>query len=151
MPADIRRLGPGDDDAVLAARALFDHEPDAQATRRFLAEPTHHLLVAYGPWGEPAGFVSGVEMTHPDKGTEMFLYELGVDEPLRRRGIGRALVEALAALARERGCYDMWTATEPANIPARATYARAGAKLTPEQVVAEWDFGGAGRQHVRPA
>ena len=29
----------------------------------------------------PVGFVSGVEMTHPDKDTEMFLYELAVDEP----------------------------------------------------------------------
>ena len=85
---------------MLAARSLFDHEPDIDATRQFLAEPTHHLLVAYDPAGEPVGFVSGVEMTHPAKGTEMFLYELGVGEPARRQGIGRSLVEALAKGAR---------------------------------------------------
>jgi ribosomal protein S18 acetylase RimI-like enzyme len=144
---EIRLLAAGDEDAVLAARALFDHEPGIDATRRFLAEPTHHLLVAYDAAGEPVGFVTGVELTHPDKGTEMFLYELGVDERARRQGVGRSLVEALAALARERGCYDMWTATEPDNLAAQATYLRAGAQVIPPQVVVEWDFGGAARQH----
>jgi aminoglycoside 3-N-acetyltransferase I len=93
MGVEIRLLDTGDEDAVLAARALFDHEPDIDATRRFLAEPTHHLLVAYDPAGTPVGFVSGVEMTHPDKGTEMFLYELGVDEPARRRDFGGAALQ----------------------------------------------------------
>ena len=45
----------------------------------------------------------------------MFLYELGVDEPVRRRGIGSSLVEALAELARERGCYGMWVLTDEDN------------------------------------
>jgi hypothetical protein len=31
----------------------------------------------------PVGMVTGVETTHPDKGTEMFLYELAVDETAR--------------------------------------------------------------------
>ena len=44
----------------------------------------------------PVGMISGVETTHPDKGTEMFLYELGVDEDARRRGVATALVNALA-------------------------------------------------------
>jgi ribosomal protein S18 acetylase RimI-like enzyme len=145
----IRRLESGDEEAVLAARALFDHEPDVEATRRFLADPSHHLLVAYDAAGEPVGFVTGVELTHPDKGTEMFLYELGVDAAARRRGIGRSLVEALAGLARERGCYDMWTATETDNVAARATYLRAGAQATDPQLVLEWDLGGAARQHDR--
>jgi aminoglycoside 3-N-acetyltransferase I len=88
MRIDVRRLGPGDEEAVLAARSLFDHAPDAEATRRFLGEPTHHLLIAYDDAGHPVGFVSGVEMTHPDKGTEMFLYELAVDPSTRRPGAG---------------------------------------------------------------
>jgi ribosomal protein S18 acetylase RimI-like enzyme len=148
MSVEIRLLGAGDEHAVLAARPLFDHEPEADATRRFLAEPTHHLLVAYDAAGVPVGFVSGVEMTHPDKGTEMFLYELGVDEATRRQGIGRALVEALAALAEERGCYDMWTGTDIDNVAARAAYARAGGRTSPAQLIFEWDFGGAARQHA---
>jgi hypothetical protein len=41
----------------------------------------------------------------------------------------------------------MWTATEPDNLAAQATYLRAGARVIPSQVVVEWDFGGAARQH----
>ena len=142
MEVDVRRLGPGDEDAVYAARALFDEAPEGEATRRFLAEPTHHLLVAYGEGAVPLGFVSGVEITHPDKGTEMFLYELGVDESARRQGVGRALVQALAALAREHGCYDMWVLADADNQAARATYARAGGREASRPVLLEWLFEG---------
>ena len=88
----IERLGPDDVDRVAAAEALFDDAIDAETSRAFLADDRHHLLVAFD--GEaPAGFVTGVELLHPDKpGPEMFLYELGVDEAFRGRGIGRALV-----------------------------------------------------------
>ena len=123
-----------------AAGFLFDDAPEPEATRRFLAEPTHHLLVAYDTAGRPLGFVSGVETTHPDKGTEMFLYELGVDEPARRQGVGSALVRALAGLARERGCYGMWTGTDSDNVAARATYARTGAGTSPPQLMIEWSL-----------
>ncbi len=126
---------------MLAAGSLFDGEPNREATRRFLSERAHHLLIAYDEGGEPVGFVSGVETTHPDKGTEMFLYELGVDGPARRQGIGRSLVEALARLAEERGCYGMWTGTEPDNIAALGTYESAGAATAPPAVMLEWSFG----------
>jgi ribosomal protein S18 acetylase RimI-like enzyme len=140
MDVDIRRLGAGDEQAVLAAGALFDEPPRIGATRRFLGEADHHLLVAYDPAGTPVGFVSGIETTHPDKGTEMFLYELGVDEPARRRGIGRVLVEALASLARERGCYGMWTGTESVNEAALATYRSAGGEASLGTVILDWDL-----------
>ena len=60
-------------------------------------------------------------MTHPDKGTEMFLYELAVDEPWRRQGIGAALVTALGDVAQQRGCYGMWVLTEDSNRAAITT------------------------------
>ena len=125
MDIEVRRLGPGDEEAVRAARTLFDAPPQPEATQRFLAEPANHLLVGYDEAGVPVGFVSGVELTHPDKGTEMFLYELGVDESSRGRGVGRTLVEALAAVGREAGCYDMWVLADADNAAAQATYARA--------------------------
>src|SRR3954451_20754247 len=88
---------------VQAAAHLFDAPPLPAATGRFLAEPTHHLLFAYDGDGRAVGMVSGVEMTHPDKGTEMFVYELGVIPAARLQGVGTALVRALAELARARG------------------------------------------------
>jgi aminoglycoside 3-N-acetyltransferase I len=142
MDVEIRRLGTADEAAVHAAAFLFDDAPLPEATRRFLSEPTHHLLIAYEAGGRPLGFVSGVETTHPDKGTEMFLYELGVDDAARGRGVGRSLVEALAALARARGCHGMWTGTETGNVAARRTYEGAGARVTPPQLIVEWSFGG---------
>jgi ribosomal protein S18 acetylase RimI-like enzyme len=136
---DITRLGPGDADRVLASASLFDHSPRRDWTALFLSRDGHHLLVASVD-GVDAGFVTGVEMTHPDKGSEMFLYELGVAEPYRRRGVGRALVEALAEIARERGCYGMWVATGADNVAALATYGTAGAAAPEPGVTLAWRF-----------
>jgi ribosomal protein S18 acetylase RimI-like enzyme len=126
-------------DEVVAAGPLFDGPAIPEATTRFLSEPTSHLCVAY-EGDEPAGFVSGVETTHPDKGTELFLYELAVDERFRRRGIGAALVRALAERARDRGCYGMWVLTDRENAAALATYRRAGAAEESDQVMFGWDL-----------
>ena len=134
---EIRRLGPSDGAVVRAAASLFDHTPRPDATARFLHDPRHHLLIAFVD-GAPAGFVSGVEMTHPDKGTEMFLYELGVDARFRRRGLGRRLTEDLAALARARGCYGMWVLTDDANEAAVRTYLGAGARRATAQRMLAW-------------
>jgi ribosomal protein S18 acetylase RimI-like enzyme len=124
---------------VATAEHLFDNSVRPEWTERFLTTDGHHLLLAYAEEAV-AGFVSGVETVHPDKGTEMFLYELAVAEPYRRRGIGRALVERLAALARERGCYGMWVGVEAGNDVALAAYRSAGGKDDGTCTVMTWDF-----------
>jgi ribosomal protein S18 acetylase RimI-like enzyme len=118
----VTRLGEADAERVHAAAHLFDDAPDAEATELFLHDPRHHLLIAYVDQ-EPAGFVSGVEIIQPDKGVEMMLYEIGVDDPYRRRGIGRDLVRHLAALAWERDCAALFVLTEHDNVAALAMYA----------------------------
>jgi ribosomal protein S18 acetylase RimI-like enzyme len=124
---------------VMAASDLLDSPAREDATRRFLDQPDHHLLVAYLD-GDPVGMVSGVELTHPDKGAEMFLYELGVAEGFRGRGIGRRLVAALADLAREAGCYGMWVLTDDENTAALAAYRAAGGTPDPLQRMLTWTF-----------
>jgi ribosomal protein S18 acetylase RimI-like enzyme len=126
-------------DMVKAAGHLFDTSPQEGATQRFLADERHHLLIAYVD-DFPAGMITGVEMTHPDKGTEMFLYELGVHEAFRGRGVGKALVAALADLARERACYGMWVITDEDNAPALSTYRHTGGMPEKDQVVLVWTF-----------
>jgi ribosomal protein S18 acetylase RimI-like enzyme len=126
--------------AVHRAAELFDAPPLPAATERFLAEAGHHLLFAYDDSGQAIGMISGVEMTHPDKGTEMFVYELGVAPAARLQGAATALVRALAGIARERGCYGMWVGTEPGNGAALATYRRAGATEEAPFVLLSWDL-----------
>jgi ribosomal protein S18 acetylase RimI-like enzyme len=136
------RIEPVTDAATVFAGAhLYDAPPVPEATRRFLDDPRHHLLYAYDADGQPVGMVSGVETTHPDKGTEMFLYELSVAPQARRGGVATALVRALAELARTRGCYGMWVGTEPDNVAALATYRRAGGADEASFVAFTWDFG----------
>ena len=139
---DIRAMGPGDDAKVVAASHLFDGPAKPDATARFLAEPGHHLLLAYdgADPDRPVGMVTGVETTHPDKGTEMFLYELAVDDAAQGRGIGRTLVAALADLARERGCYGMWVLTDDDNPAAVKAYTAAGGSLEPLTRLIAWTF-----------
>jgi [ribosomal protein S18]-alanine N-acetyltransferase len=136
---DIRRVTEVDD--VLAASAHFDAPARREWAATFLAAPNHHLFVAYVD-GVPAGMVTGVEMTMPDKGTEMFLYELAVGEQYRRAGIGRALTDALAAVAVAHGCYGMWVLTDHDNDAAVATYRGSGAgEFTPTTMLT-WTFAG---------
>jgi ribosomal protein S18 acetylase RimI-like enzyme len=136
---EIRTLGPSDAAAVVAASELFDEPATERIAQRFLDSEGHHLLVAYED-GQPVGFVSGVEMTHPDKGTEMFLYELGVSEPYRRRRIGTALVMTLRQTAIDNGCYGMWVLTDVDNVAALATYRGARATEHSSHVMVSWTF-----------
>jgi len=136
---EIRRLAPGDDALVLSAMHLFDNAAKPDAVARFLGDPNHHLLLAIAD-GKPVGFVSGVELTHPDKGTEMFLYELAVDERHRRLGIASELIAALRALARKRGCCDMWVLTDHNNDAALGTYRKSGTDEESSHVMLTWNL-----------
>ncbi len=121
-----RRMEPGDEGEVARFEEAFDDPVDLEATREFLADRRHHLMVAYVD-GEPAGFVSATELLHPDKrGPELFLNEIGVIERYRRRGAGSALLEELKRLGTELGCRLIWVLTDEGNPAAMAMYGKAG-------------------------
>ena len=134
---DIRRLTTPEQ--VHAAAHLFDEPPRPEPTAAFLEDPRHHLLVAYLD-DAPVGFVSGVRTVHPDKGDELFLMELGVDDAARGKGVGTALVQEICAYAASIGCTAVWTVTEPDNEAALATYRRAGATSEDATVTLVWDL-----------
>lgn len=136
---EVRRIGGDEAAEVEAAGLLFDRVPQPEAIARFLASDTHHLLIAYVA-GEPAGFVTGIETIHPDKGSEMMLYELGVDPRYRRRRVGTSLVEALAQLARRLGCYGMWVPVDADDSIPIATYRAAGAGDPEDAAILTWEF-----------
>jgi len=72
------------------------------------------------------GMASAVHYVHPDKPPELWVNEVGVAPPYRQQGIGRQLVVALFARARELGCKEAWLGTEESNTAARRLYAAVG-------------------------
>lgn len=131
-------------DAGLAAQldAMFDEGVawDADQGRRFLADPDALLLVAR--WdGETCGFLTAYRLQRFDRRrAEVVLYEIGVEEPYRRRGAGRALVEAAKRWATEVGADELWVLTEEDNAPARALYAATGGREQPGVAMFEFDL-----------
>jgi ribosomal protein S18 acetylase RimI-like enzyme len=126
MAVDIRLLGP-DDEAVLArvAPGVFDHDISPALSAEFLHDPRHHLAVALEA-GTVVGFASGVHYVHPDKPAELWVNEVGVAPTHQRQGLGRRLLAALFAHARELGCREAWVLTSPANGAAVRLYESAG-------------------------
>jgi ribosomal protein S18 acetylase RimI-like enzyme len=138
----IRRLGPDDAAAVLAAD-VFDGPATPEGTGRFLgqagaADPRNILMVAELA-GQIVGFASGTVLDHPDKPPNLFVQEVGVNDAAQRQGIGRALVVALRAEGRKAGCAASWVLTEVDNGPARALYTSTGGVETLGVVMVEWD------------
>jgi ribosomal protein S18 acetylase RimI-like enzyme len=127
---------------AMEAAALFDHPVDLRATSAFLADERHHLLSCY-LGDQPAGFITAVELLHPDKPRpEMFLYELGVAAEYRRMGVASTLMQRLIELCNARGCGELFVLTEDANAAAIATYRRAGGKPASAGVMFQWDLAG---------
>ena len=69
----------------------------------------------------------------------MLLYEIGVEEPFQRRGVGRALIEEAKRWAVEVGADELWVLTEDDNVPARALYAATGGRE--ELGITMFDYG----------
>jgi len=138
----IRRLGPGDEQRLQElCRRFKDRVPSDDQASVFLAREDIHVWVAE-VGGELAGFAYAYVLLRIDGDTSVFLYELGVDERFRRRGLGRALVEQARALAEDAGAAKMWVDTSYDNEPARRTYAAAGGEPSTEAtLVYGWFFG----------
>jgi ribosomal protein S18 acetylase RimI-like enzyme len=130
----IRRLHEGDEDS--AVRVVEDLKfqmdevvgvsVDPAYMRAFLADDRHYFIVAYVE-DESAGYVFGYRLSRFDgRPPVMFIYEVGVAEHHRRRGIGRALIEEVKRLAHLDGCRKMLVPTNRSNEAAMALYRSTG-------------------------
>ncbi len=63
---------------------------------------------------------------HPDKPTELYIDDLGVAPAFQRQGIATRMLDKARQLGIERGCEEVWVATEPDNEAARAVYSSLG-------------------------
>ncbi len=127
----IRDARPGDEAGWRALwrgyLAFYDH-PLPETTTAFtwarLMAPGSALKARLAMTGDRvAGFA--IHQHHPStwvEGDDCYLEDLYVDETLRGSGVGRALIDDLAALARARGWKRLYWHTGRDNARARALY-----------------------------
>jgi ribosomal protein S18 acetylase RimI-like enzyme len=118
----IRQIGPEALADLLAVEdGLFDNPIDATQAEAFLSRDDNVLFFAFDGT-RAVGMGTGSILLHPDKKPSLFINEVGVCESHQRRGIGKAIVQALLDWARERGLDGIWLGTESDNDAARALY-----------------------------
>jgi GNAT superfamily N-acetyltransferase len=126
LSCEIRVLEAGDEALLLnATQGVFDNPVVPGLAREFLADPRHHIVVAIVD-GRVVGFASAVHYVHPDKPAELWINEVGLAPPFRRRGLGRQLLQRLFRVGTALGCSEAWVLTDRANPGAQALYASVG-------------------------
>jgi ribosomal protein S18 acetylase RimI-like enzyme len=125
------------------ADGVFDDPLVPERLAEFLNDPRHHLVVARAA-GAILGFVSAVHYVHPDKDApELWVNEVGVAPAFQRRGLAKAMFDALLDHARSLGCSEAWVLTDRANTAAMALYAACGGAAPTDHVMIEFHLDGA--------
>lgn len=128
-PAEFERLLP-----LIAAYQRFyeveevDEERNRAFFHRFLAPSQDGLLIGARSDGEFVGYACLYwHFSSLSAQETVLMNDLFVTEEARGRGVGRALIEASADVARERGAAHLEWATAPGNVTAQRLYDSTGA------------------------
>jgi GNAT superfamily N-acetyltransferase len=96
---------------------------------RFIAPSDDGMLLGAWQSDEPAGYACLYwSFTSLVPAETVVMNDLFVDPSARGQGVGRALIEASAAIARDRGAHHLEWMTAPDNKAARRLYDATGAK-----------------------
>jgi len=107
----------------------IDEERNRSFFPRFLAPSEDGLLLGARAGGEIVGYACLYWHFSSTQAVETVLMnDLFVSPAARGAGIGRALIEASASVARERGAAQLQWATAPGNVTAQRLYDSTGAE-----------------------
>jgi GNAT superfamily N-acetyltransferase len=136
----IREASSADLDALVRLLGILfaieeDFRPDAVRQRRglwlMLEDPARRRVLVAERGGAVIGMVTGQLVVSTAEGAPAVLVEdLIVEEAERGRGVGRLLLRALEAWARERGATRLQLLADRGNEQALAFYARLGWRAT---------------------
>jgi GNAT superfamily N-acetyltransferase len=107
----------------------MSEEHNREFFRRFLDPSDDGLLLGAWEEGELVGYACLYWFfTSTQAAESVLMNDLYVSAPARGRGVGRALIEASAAVARERGAHHLEWSTATDNEPAQRLYDSTGAE-----------------------
>ncbi len=106
------------------------HRPDAAYVHKLLAKPDVFVLAAVKEIQGSSVVVGGLvayelQMIEQPR-SEIYIYDLAVDEAHRRQGIATALIEALQPMARDCGAWVIYVQADYGDEPAIALYNKFG-------------------------
>ena len=133
----VRRLGPGDVDAMRRLNALFAEvfgDPDAYASKppseTYLADALGKPgVIALGTFAgeEMAGGLVAYEFDKLEQARrEIYIYDLAVREAHRRQGVATALIGRVREIARDRDAWAVYVQADYGDDPAVALYTKLG-------------------------
>ena len=136
-PYRFDRLGPDDLDPMRQLLALFadvfeepdtylSRQPDDDYLRARLADPSFVTMVAREGSQVVGGLVAYELRKFEQPRSEVYIYDLGVAEPHRRRGIATGLIRALQPIAAGLGAWVIYVQADLADAPAVALYESLG-------------------------
>lgn len=136
---EVRVLGPGDTDLLRAMLALFGtvfdepatytaHQPDDAYLGRLLSSDTFVAVAAVAN-GDVIGALAAYVLPKFEQArSELYIYDLAVDERHRRQGVATALIARVRELAVERGIHVIFVQADHGDAPAIALYTKLGVR-----------------------
>ncbi|GGH06586.1 hypothetical protein GCM10007420_23960 [Glycocaulis albus] len=135
----IIRLSPGDDTRFAEWLTLFGRvfdEPDTYTAAmpsagyrdRLLADPNFIALAALEDGKLVGALAAYVLVKYEQERSEIYIYDLAVDEARRREGLGEALVNETRRIAHDMGAWVVYVQADYVDPPAVALYTKLGAR-----------------------
>jgi len=115
-------------DAFEDAETYGGAVPSPSYLATFLGRPQNIVLVARSGEEVVGGLVAYVLEKFERERSEVYIYDLAVAEPYRRRGIARTLIERLKPISRDFGAWVIYVQADYGDAPAIALYTSLGAR-----------------------
>jgi aminoglycoside 3-N-acetyltransferase I len=139
MPHDIRHLGPDDlplldsmldlfAEAFDAPEAYSSARPSPAWARRLLGGEQFIALAALEDGAVTGALAAYMLDKFEQERREIYIYDLAVAAPHRRRGIATALIAELRQIAAERGAWVIYVQADYGDAPAVALYTKLGVR-----------------------
>jgi aminoglycoside 3-N-acetyltransferase I len=133
----IRQLGTEDAEILYSMLDMFadafddtaqytSNPPNAAYLRRLLSRDHFIGLCALIDSQVVGGLVAYELMKFEQARSEIYIYDLAVAEPYRRRGIATSLIEGLRQIAMQRGAWVVYVQADYGDDPAVALYSKLG-------------------------
>ena len=126
--AQLRELNSLFADAFGEPQTYRSAPPGDDYVQRLLAEPRTIVLVALAGARVVGGLVAYELPKFAREHSEIYIYDLAVAEPFRRRGVASTLLERICSIAVERGASSVFVQADYVDAPAVALYQKFGAR-----------------------